>query len=217
MDRPLNLDLYVITHQRLSGARGILSVAEAAIEGGADVIQLREKEMSTAELVRVGTALRELTRRAGRLLIVNDRVDVALAIDADGVHLGQDDMPLPIARRLLGHSKIIGGSAGNLEEARVCLRGGADYLGVGPIYSTATKSDAGEAVGPELVTAIKKLTNLPIVAIGGIDASNARAPILAGADGVAVVSSVVGAADPAAAARQLRAVVQAAKEERRPL
>ena len=214
---PFTLDLYVITHHALAGPRGILSVAEAAIAGGADVIQLREKDLPTAELVRLGTVLRELTRRTGRIFIVNDRVDVALAVDADGVHLGQDDMPIPIARRLLGPEKIIGGSAGNLEEARVCLEAGADYIGVGPIYRTGTKADAGAPVGPALITAIKELTGLPIVAIGGIDAQNARAPIVAGADGVAVVSAVFGAADPEAAARQLRAVVQAAKHDRQTL
>lgn len=207
----LKLDLYVITDTRFAGARGNLAVMEEAVAGGADVVQLREKEMSTGQLVELGLALRELTRRSRVLFVVNDRVDVALAVDADGVHVGQDDMPAALARRLMGPGKIVGVSAGSLDEAVRALRDGADYLGVGPIYPTGTKADAGAATGPELIAEIKRATGLPIVGIGGIDAANAPAVIRAGADGVAVISAVVGKPDPRLAAEEIREAVLAAK------
>ena len=210
----LKLDLYVITDSRLAGSRGDLAVMEEAIAGGADAVQLRGKEMSTRQLVELGQALRGLTRRAGALFVVNDRIDVALAVDADGVHVGQDDMPVALARRLMGPAKIVGVSAGNLDEALQAARDGADYLGVGPIYPTGTKADAGEATGPGLVAEIKRVVDLPVVGIGGISAVNAPAVIAAGADGVAVISAVVGASDPRLAAASLREAVLATKRGR---
>lgn len=207
----MKLDLYVITDTRLAGPRGNLAAMEQAICGGADVVQLREKEMSTGQMVELGLALRELTRRHGILFVVNDRVDVALAVDADGVHVGQEDMPAALARRLMGPGKIVGVSAGTVDEALRAARDGADYLGVGPIYPTGTKADAGAATGPALVAEIHRAVALPIVGIGGIDAANADAVVAAGADGVAVVSAVVAAADPRRAAERIKEAVFAAK------
>ena len=199
--------LHVLTDRAWSRGRDMVSVAAAAIEGGATVIQLRDKTASTRELVAEGLALRVLTRERGVLLIVNDRIDVALAIDADGVHVGQDDMPVALARQMLGPERILGASAGNLEEAIPVIEGGADYLGVGPIYATSTKSDAGQPIGLHFLSELAVRYAIPLVAIGGITASNAGPIIQAGASGVAVISAVVGAEDIAAATRELAMVV----------
>lgn len=207
----LKLDLYVVSDARLAGARGNLATLEEAIAGGADVVQLREKAMTTRELIELGLALRELTRRHGVLFIVNDRVDVALAIEADGVHVGQDDMPASLARKLVGPGRIVGVSATTLAEATQAARDGADYLGVGPVYPTGTKLDAAPATGPGLIGEAKRLTGLPIVAIGGIGPTNAAEVVAAGADGVAVISAIVGQPDPRMAARRIRDAVERAK------
>jgi len=208
------LELHVLTDRHWSRGRDALEVARAAIAGGADVIQLRDKEASTRELVSLGQALRELTRATGTRLIVNDRVDVALAVEADGVHVGQDDMPVAIARRLMGPDRIVGASAGTLAEALAAADAGATYLGVGPIYATLGKSDAGAPVGPELLRAIRARVSLPLIAIGGITAARAPEVMRAGADGVAVITAVVNAEDIAAAARALKRAMSELSSER---
>jgi thiamine-phosphate pyrophosphorylase len=204
----------VFTDSRLAGERGNLRTIAEAIDGGADVVQLREKEMSTREMIQLGQALRELTRQRQVLFVVNDRLDVALAVEADGVHVGQDDMPAKLARQLVGPEMIVGVSATTLAEAIAAADDGADYLGVGPIYPTGTKPDAAPATGLALVTTAKRATGLPIVAIGGIGPANAAEVIAAGADGVAVISAIVGQPDPRAAARQIRETVERAKSGR---
>ncbi len=204
------LALHVLTDRDWSRGRELLGVAAAAIEGGATVIQLRDKTASTRQLIEEGLALRRLTRERGVLLIVNDRVDVALAIDADGAHVGQDDMPAALARALLGPRRILGVSAGNLSEAEGAVAAGADYLGVGPIYATRAKADAGAPTGPELLRQIAGRCATPLVAIGGIAAENAGETIRAGAAGVAVITAVVAADDIVAAARRLREAVAVA-------
>lgn len=211
-DKALDLSVYVITDRRLAGTRSILDVVRAAIRGGATVIQLREKEATTREMVELGQALLRITREAGVPLIVNDRVDVALAIDADGVHVGQDDMPAAMARRLIGPHKILGVSAETVEEAVAAQRDGADYLGVGDIYGTTTKPDAGPPIGLEGLRRIVKAVSIPCVGIGGIHPENAAAVIEAGAAGVAVVSAVMAAPDPEEATRRLREAVQRARQ-----
>jgi thiamine-phosphate pyrophosphorylase len=205
------LALHVLTDREWARGRDMLRVAEAAIVGGATVIQLRDKTASTRTLIEEGLALRRITREHGALLIVNDRVDVALAIDADGAHVGQDDMPEALARRLLGPDRILGVSAGDLDEAAGAIAAGADYLGVGPIYATRGKADAGPATGPSLLCEIAARYATPLVAIGGITAENAGEAIRAGAAGVAVITTVVAADDIAEAARRLRAAVEAAR------
>jgi thiamine-phosphate pyrophosphorylase len=210
----MRLDVYVITDPSLSRGRSHVQVAAEAVAGGANVIQLRDKQASTRELVELGRALLEITRAAGALLVVNDRVDVALAVDADGVHVGQDDMPAAIARQLLGPRKIVGVSTANEEEARRAREDGADYLGVGAMYPTASKADAGAAIGPDALSAIKRAVDLPIVAIGGINVHNAADAILHGADGVAVISAVVSAPDIRQATQSLLAVVEEARRGR---
>jgi thiamine-phosphate pyrophosphorylase len=209
--RRFDLALYVITDSRLARGRGQVELVEAAIRGGATMVQLRDKDAAARDQYALGLRLREVTRRAGAALIVNDRVDLALAIEADGVHLGQDDLPPRVARQLLGPDAIVGVSAGNAAELALVEREGADYLGTGPFAATGSKSDAGAAIGAAGVAAVRILTRLPMVAIGAISASNAAEAIRAGADGVAVISAVIGAPDPEAAARELRRVVDAAR------
>lgn len=195
--------LYVLTDRELSRGRETLVIAEAALIGGASVIQLRDKLASTRALVEEGLALRELTREHGALLIVNDRLDVALAVDADGMHVGQDDMPAKIARRLLGPDRILGVSVGTIEEGRAAIADGADYLGVGPIFATSSKADAGSPIGLALVKTLAHDYQTPLVAIGGINARNAREIIQTGAASIAVISAVVSADDVTEATREL--------------
>ena len=205
------LALHVLTDREWSRGRDMLSVASAALDGGATVIQLRDKIASTRVLIEEGLALRALTRERGALLIVNDRVDVALAVEADGAHVGQDDMPAGLARRLLGLDRILGVSAANMEEADEAVAGGADYVGVGPIFPSLGKADAGPATGGELLTELARRYTTPLVAIGGITAENATEVVRAGACGVAVITAVVYAEDITAASRQLRLAVDAAR------
>ncbi len=201
--------LYVITDESLGRGRSHVEIAEAAIRGGADVIQLRDKTASGGTLYRVALALRALTREAKVPLIVNDRLDIALAVDADGVHLGQKDLPAPVARRIMGHSRILGVSAETMEEALLAEKDGADYLGVGPVFEARkTKADAGEPLGLERIARVRKHCRLPIVAIGGIDAQNARQVREAGADCAAVISAIVGADDIARAAEQMKSLLR---------
>lgn len=206
--------LYVVTDAGLSRGRSHVAVIEAAIAGGATVVQYREKHAPTRQMVAEAQVLRELTRRTGVPLIVNDRLDVALAVDADGVHLGQDDMPAALARRLIGPDKILGISASTLAEALQAVQDGADYLGVGPIFATPTKPDAAPPIGVDGLRLIRQHVSLPIVAIGGINATNAAEVMAAGPDGIAVVSAVVAAEDIAVAAQELRAMVNASRQRR---
>ena len=204
-------DLYVLTDAGLSRGRSHPQVVRAAIKGGATLIQLREKGATTRALVETGQELRAVTREAGVPLIANDRVDVALAVDADGVHVGQGDMPAALARRLIGPDRMLGVSATCLGEALRGEREGADYLGVGPVFPTGSKADAAPPMGLDGLAAIAARIRIPIVAIGGVGPGNAGAVVGAGADGAAVISAVVGAPDVERAARLLRARVSAAK------
>lgn len=201
--RKLDLRLYVITDRRLSRGRSSLEVVERAIQGGATCIQLREKDLSGKELYKLARQLRILTRAKGVTFIVNDRVDVALAASADGVHLGQDDLPAEAARRIMPAGMILGVSVENEEQAVRAYRAGASYLGAGAVFTTSTKADAGEPIGLEVIARICQSTPLPVVGIGGINAANAGRVIEAGAQGVAVVSAVVAAGDIAGAAGEL--------------
>jgi len=190
-----SLKVYVITDSQLSLGRSTEEVVRRALAGGAKAIQLREKRFSDKRLLETAIRLRTMTADAGALLIINDRVDIALAAGADGVHVGQDDLPADVARRLLGPGCILGVTVETAEEARAAGVSGADYLGTGPVYATSTKPDAGRPYGVELVRRIKAATSLPVIAIGGISEENAEDVAEAGADGLAVVSAVVGRQD----------------------
>ncbi|MFL5653392.1 MAG: thiamine phosphate synthase [Ktedonobacteraceae bacterium] len=206
-----HLALHVLTDREWSRGRDMLSVAAAALDGGATVIQLRDKTASTRLLIEEGLALRALTRERGALLIVNDRIDVALAVEADGAHVGQDDMPAQLARRLLGPERILGVSAANIGEAEEAVAGGADYLGVGPIFPSLGKADAGPSTGVHLLSELAQRYATPLVAIGGITAENAPEVVRAGAAGVAVITAVVYAENITAASRQLRLAIDASR------
>lgn len=195
--------LYVIVDRSAVGSRDVLDVAAAAIRGGADVIQLREKAASTRQLLDDAQRLLPLTRRAGLPLIINDRVDVAKAAGADGVHLGQDDLPVAAARDMLGAGRLIGTSTHSLEQALAAAAEGVDYLGLGPIFPTPTKPDYG-SIGTELIARVLSRVRLPVVCIGGIDGATLPDVLEAGAACVAVVRAVCAADDPESATRALK-------------
>jgi thiamine-phosphate diphosphorylase len=204
-----NVRLCVITDQRLSRGRSFEEVVREAIVGGAQMIQFRDKELDDGPFYQQALRLRSLTRGAGVSFIINDRVDVALSVAADGVHVGEHDLPVDVARALIGPEMILGASAGTPDEVREAQGAGADYLGVGAIFPTGTKDDATH-VGLERLVQLRPFADIPILAIGGITADNVAQTIEAGADGVAVISEVVGADDiSAASALMLQRIHQA--------
>lgn len=211
LSRLPNYSVYVITDGRLSRGRGHLQVLSEAIKGGATCIQLREKEFSARELYALAKEIRELTRKNGVAFIINDRLDVALAVKADGVHLGQSDLPAAAARLVMPPGMLLGVTVRNEQQAVQAQSDGASYLGAGAVFGTATKSDTGKPMGLTNLSKICRRVTVPVVGIGGINASNAGSVIGAGADGVAVISSVVSAADIAGAARDVACAVAAAR------
>ncbi|HUT38219.1 MAG TPA: thiamine phosphate synthase [Methanoregula sp.] len=211
----MKYDLYVITDEAIAGGLPHAEIARRAIAGGADVIQLRDKVCGCPELNRIGRTLREITRKTGTLFIVNDRLDVALACGADGVHLGQDDIRAGVARQIAPPGFIIGVSVGTVDEAVIAEQEGADYLALSPVFSTASKNNAGTGRGLGVLREIRRNVSIPVIAIGGINRENVREVIAAGADGVAVISVVVGSPDITAAARELKELVSDSRENTR--
>jgi thiamine-phosphate pyrophosphorylase len=207
----IDYSVYLVTDRRLSRGRSTVDVVTAAVRGGATVVQLREKTADTREFIEEAMAMQDFLAARGVPLIINDRIDVALAVNADGVHLGQRDMPIELARKIVGPQMIIGISAESLADAVAAERAGADYLGVSPIFDTSTKTDTAPALGLEGLKQIRTTVNLPLVGIGGLNADNAGRVIENGADGVAVVSAIVSADDPEPAARELFGIVASAK------
>jgi thiamine-phosphate pyrophosphorylase len=208
------LELTVITNARCGEGRALVDVVRAALGGGAPCIQLRAKTDTAREMVELARALREATHAAGALLIVNDRVDVALAAGADGAHVGDDDLPVPAARRIVPPGFLLGRSTETPQQAVQAREDGADYVGVGPVYETASKDDAGNPVGLARVAAVVRAAGIPAVGIGGIDAANAAEVVRAGAVGVAVIRAVMQAHDPAEAVRELLREVRAGQSRR---
>ena len=199
---PASLRLCLVTDRGLAGGRSLIDVVLAAVKGGATMAQLREKEATTRAFVDQARALMAALAPLGVPLMINDRLDVALAVDADGLHVGQTDMPVVEARRLLGPDKIVGLS---IEAAEQVLRPdaeAADYLGVGPVYAQQTKADAAPPLGLDGLRRVRASTGKPIVAIGGLTPDNSAPALAAGADGLAVVSALMAAADPEAVARR---------------
>jgi len=207
-------DLYVITDRRIARGLPHAEIARLAIEGGADVVQLRDKSLSCKDLLAAACEIRRITRDEGVLFIVNDRIDIAIASGADGVHLGQDDIPLPDARRLAPPGFIIGISVGCVADAIAAESAGAGYVALSPIFPTTSKEDAGQGHGMGVLRGICAAVSLPVIAIGGITPLNVPQVIAAGAEGVAVISAVVGQQDIAGAARQMKAIIRSAKARR---
>lgn len=200
--------LHVLTDAR--EGRNALAVAEAAVGAGAPVVQVRVKGCSDRALYEFAARVAALCDRHGASCIVNDRVDVALAVTAAGTHLGADDLPVSVARRLVPAGHLIGGTAREPTTARALVAEGADYVGVGPAYATTTKDGLPAALGPAGVRAVCVAVHMPVIAIGGVTAERVPELLAAGAYGVAVVSAISAAADPAAATRQLLAALEKA-------
>lgn len=212
---PRDWSCYVVTDVRLARGRSHVEIARAALEGGADAIQYREKGGDATSRLVEGQAIRALCREFGRVFVVNDHVDLAVAVEADALHVGQTDTPARTARAQIRTSMRLGVSATTLDEARRAVDDGADHLGVGPIFdATATKPDAAKPLGLDGLTRVREAVDVPLIAIGGIDHANAADVIAAGADGVAVISCIVGADDVTEATRRLHDIITAAKSRR---
>ncbi|MCE5296254.1 MAG: thiamine phosphate synthase [Euryarchaeota archaeon] len=210
----MRYDLYVVTDRALANGLAHAEIARRAVMGGANVIQLRDKHLSPRELYLTALEVRLVTRENNAAFIVNDELDVALAAKADGVHLGQDDLPIEAARRIVPDDFIIGISVSSAVQALKAQEGGADYVALSPVFDTASKNDAGAGRGLEALKEIRKAVTIPVIAIGGVDKKNVPSIIEAGADGVAVISAVVGQKDIEVAARELKAIITKAKGRR---
>ena len=208
----IDYSLYLVTDRGLAQGRSTLDIVKAAVRGGVTCVQLREKECSTLEFIEQALSIKDYLSARGIPLFINDRLDVAQAVKADGIHLGQTDMPLDMARAIVGDSMIIGISAESLADAVEAEKGGADYLGVSPIYATPTKTDTAPPLGLEGLRQIRTTVKIPLVGIGGLNRDNAAEAIRNGADGVAVVSAIVSAEDPEAAAGELNQLITRAKK-----
>ncbi len=197
------VDIYPVTCQRLSAGRTDLEVVDGIIRGGARIVQLREKEFSAREIYRLALELREKTAEAGVLLIINNHVDIALAVDADGVHLGQDDLPVEAARKL-APELLIGASTHSVAEALQARDEGADYINIGPIFPTRTKEGVHSFLGPEAIPEISSRVHLPFTVMGGIKAGNMDQVLQKGARRIAMVTEITAAPDIAETVRSLR-------------
>ena len=211
--KPESIDysLYLVTDRDLSRGRATLKVVKAGVTGGVTCVQLREKNCSTRTFIKEALSVKQYLKKHNIPLIINDRVDVAQAIGADGVHLGQTDMPLTMAKDILKGSMIIGISVESLEDAIRAEKDGADYIGISPIFATPTKTDTSPPLGLKGLKEISRAVSLPKVAIGGLNKENAGEVILNGANGIAVVSAIVSADDPRKAAKELSYIVKQAR------
>ena len=206
------LKLYLVTDRDLALGRSLEEVVSEAVEGGVTIVQLREKNASTGEFIEIAFRLKNILEPYKVPLIINDRVDVALAVDADGLHIGQSDMPYNIARRLLGPDKIIGLSVENMDDLLRANKLDVDYVGISPVYGTPTKTDTAEPFGLEGLRKAVELSVHPTVAIGGMNAGTIADVIKAGADGVAVVSAICSAVSPCFAAEELSAIIKSVQD-----
>jgi len=205
VQNPARVDytLYLVTDRGILGGRNLFEAVEAAIRGGVTLLQLREKDASGREFYELALQMKRVAASHHIPLIINDRLDIALAVDADGLHVGQDDLPVEVARRLLGPGKILGCSVSNEEEAVQAERNGADYLGAGIVYPTGSKEVATPPIGVDGLRRIKEAVSIPVVGIGGIGLHNVTAVKEAGVDGISVISAILGSRDIEGAAREL--------------
>lgn len=200
--------LHVITDVRLQQRFSHVELANAALAGGADLVQLRDKEAASRDLLETALQIVPLCRRKQASLIVNDRADIAWAADAQGAHIGADDLPLSLARRLLGPDRILGSSADNAAEVAQRARQGADYAGIGPVFATSSKRDAGPVLGVEALAAVVRSSPLPLIAIGGITLDNLEEVLATGVHGVALLGAVCLSSDPESVVRKARAILE---------
>lgn len=191
MKKNVNYSLYLVTDRDVLKGRDLCTSIEEAIQGGVTLVQLREKDVSSLEFYNIALEVKNITDKYNVPLIINDRLDIAMAIDAAGVHVGQSDLPCVIARKILGKDKIVGVSTATVEEAIKAAKDGADYIGVGAMYSTSTKTNT-RSVTVEGLARIKESVNIPVVAIGGINENNFKPLMKAGIDGIAIVSAILG-------------------------
>jgi len=206
MSFKVDYKLYLVTDRDVLKNKDIYTAVEESIKGGVTLVQLREKNISSLDFYNIAVKLKQITDKYNIPLIINDRLDIALAVDAAGLHIGQEDIPAKIARKLLGENKILGVSARNLKEAKKAEKDGANYIGVGAIFPTSTKSDA-QAVSIEALKEIKENISIPVVAIGGINTNNVRLLEPANIDGISVVSSILGKENITLAAKELKKLI----------
>ena len=201
----IDYSVYLVTDRRNKTDEEFLNIIEEAIKGGTTVVQLREKTASTKEFYELALKVKEITSRYDVPLLINDRIDIALAVDSEGVHIGQDDMPADIAREIIGEDMILGVSASTVEEAKKAEKDSADYIGSGAVFPTATKDDADSVSKDELKDIVDSI-DIPVVAIGGITVENANTLKDSGIDGFSVVSAIMSADDPREASRKLKEI-----------
>lgn len=206
-NKQVNYELYLVSDRDVLKGRDFIYSLEEAIQGGVTVIQLREKNSSSLEFYTLALMVKDLTTKYNIPLIINDRLDIALAIDADGLHIGQSDLPAKIVRQILGKDKILGVSTATLEEAHKSIEDGADYIGVGALFPTDTKSDT-RSVSLDQLRFIKENVNVPVVGIGGINENNIKSVFDTGLDGVAIVSAILGKPNIKAAASSLKDLIK---------
>lgn len=200
----VDYSLYLVTDRSMLDGASLMEAVEAAIKGGVTLLQLREKDVCSSDFYNIAVELKKLANSYQVPLIINDRLDIALAVDADGLHIGQEDMPLAVARKILGPGKILGYSVSNQAEAVYGEKYGADYLGAGPVYYTGSKVVAIEPIGTEGIKRIKESVSIPVVGIGGIGMSNIVEMKESGIDGISVISAILARDDIKAAARELK-------------
>lgn len=200
--------LYLITDRHQSGGRPLVDVVRAALEGGVRAVQLREKDLSGSELYRLALEMRQLTAEFGARLIINDRPDIALAVDADGVHIGVSSLPVAVTRTLLGSEKIIGYSAHAVEEAQAAQAAGADFVSYGPVFHTPSKAAYGAPCGTAALAAAVAALTIPVVALGGINLTNLDETLAVAPGGIAVIGALMAAADPCLAAASLQKKIE---------
>lgn len=207
-----DLSLYLVTDRSLSLGRPLEYIVKEAIEGGVTMVQLREKECSSAEFYHLAVSLKKLLEPYKIPLIINDRLDIALACDAEGLHIGQSDLPYSVARKIMGNDKIIGLSVENIQDVIDANELDVDYIGISPVFDTNTKTDTSTALGIEGVREITKISVHASVGIGGINQSNTKDIIQAGANGISVVSAIMSADDPKQAAATLCSIIKQSKK-----
>jgi thiamine-phosphate pyrophosphorylase len=203
----IGFNLYLVTDRQQTGSRPLITTVEEALKGGVRAVQLREKDLSTRELYELAYELRKLTSRYNAKLIINDRVDVALAVEADGIHLGHNSLPVYRARKLVGDKKLIGVSCHNQVNAITAQEKGADFITFGPVFFTPSKARYGKPLGVGKLENVTHLLQIPVFAIGGIKLDNTREVVAANASGIALISGVLAAQDPCAEARSLLAIL----------